>query len=219
MLWKHSGFNSQVKSTLSPRLAHQAKWDRFINVRGGQGKNIPTDLYNEHIVKLLKHIVTTMGPNLTEMALQHAARSVSTVFAVSKQYNKESGVPVVTTAHCTKSDAGDVAKILDVVLKEKILKIKPGRFHKNFKTIRLNPLWNLDKKKVLLGIERRKKEMEKYHAISSALEENEDSGESDNDEWDEDEDSDLSWNESEQIEECIAEYSEGMEDLMDVIIP
>ena len=133
----------QVKSTLSPRLAHQAKWNRFINVKGGKGKNIPTDLYNEHIVKLLKHIVTTMGPNLTEMSLQRAARSVSTVFVISKQYDKESGVPVVTTAHCTKSDAGDVTKIVDVVLKEEILKINAGRSHKNFKTIRLNPLWNL----------------------------------------------------------------------------
>ena len=70
----------QVKCTLSPRLAHQAIWDRFVNVKGGRGKNIPTDLYNEHMVKLLKRIVTTMGPNLTEKALQRAARSVSTVY-------------------------------------------------------------------------------------------------------------------------------------------
>ena len=34
----------QVKCTLSPRLAHQAIWDRFVNVKGGRGKNIPTDL-------------------------------------------------------------------------------------------------------------------------------------------------------------------------------
>ena len=61
--------------------------------------------------------------------------------------------------------------------------------------------------------------MEKCHTISRALEANEDSGESDNDEQDEDEDSDLSRNESEQIKECIAEYSEGMEDLMNAIIP
>ena len=63
---------------------------------------------------------------------------------------------------------------------------------------------------------KKKKRNEKYHTICRALEENEDNGESDNDEWDEDSDS---WNESEQIEECIAEYSEGMEDLMDAIAP
>ena len=215
-------FQFQVNSTLSPRLAHQAKWDRFVNVKGGKGQNIPTDLYNEHVVKLLKRIIRTMGPNLTEKAMQRSARSVSTVFAISKQYDKESGVPIITTAHSTKSDAADIAKIIDVVLKEDILNIKPGRSHKKFKTIRLNPLWNLNKEKVLLRIEKRKKEMEKYHTICTALKENEDGEDSENDEWDDDEwdedngDSDLSG--SEQVEECIAEYSEGMEDLMDAIV-
>ena len=69
-------------------------------------------------------------------------------------------MPIVTTAHCTKSDADDVAKNINVVLTEEILEVNPGRTHKNFKTIRLNPLWNLEKKKVLLWIEKRKKEME-----------------------------------------------------------
>ena len=41
-------FQLQVKSLFSPMLAHQAKWDRFVNSKGGQGNNIPTDLYNEH---------------------------------------------------------------------------------------------------------------------------------------------------------------------------
>ena len=213
----------QVNSTLSPRLAHQVKWDRFVNVKGGQGKNIPTDLYNEHVVKLLKRIIRTMGPNLTEKAMQRSARSVSTVFAISKQYDKESGTPIITTAHSAKSDAADIAKIVDVVLKEEILKIKPGRYHKGFNTIRLNPVWNLDKEKVLLWIKRRIKQMEKYKTLTTISVEHEDNEESEddecnNDEWDEDNDD---WSESEQLEECIAEYSEDMEDvedLMDAII-
>lgn len=28
----------QVKAVLSPQLAHQIKWDRFVNTRGGMGK-------------------------------------------------------------------------------------------------------------------------------------------------------------------------------------
>lgn len=64
--------------------------------------------------------------------------------------------------------------------------------------------------------------MEKYHTISTALVENEDDEESENNEWDDGEwdeddgDSDLS--DSEHVEEYIAEYSEGMEDLMDAIV-
>ena len=93
-------FQLQVKSLLSPRLAHQAKWNHFINTHGGLGNNIPNDLFNEYINKLLKGIVTTMEPNLTDKSLQRAARTGSTVFQISKQFDKQSGgVPAVTTAH------------------------------------------------------------------------------------------------------------------------
>jgi len=33
----------QVKAFLSPQLAHQVMWDRFVNTRGGLGRNIPND--------------------------------------------------------------------------------------------------------------------------------------------------------------------------------
>ena len=46
----------QVNATLSPNLAHQVKWNRFVNTRGvgggGLGRNIPGDLHNEHVNKL-----------------------------------------------------------------------------------------------------------------------------------------------------------------------
>lgn len=40
----------QTSAILSPNLAHQVKWHRFVNVKGCAGKNIPCDLYNEHII-------------------------------------------------------------------------------------------------------------------------------------------------------------------------
>ena len=82
-------FQLQVKSLLSPRLAHQAKWDRFINTRGGIGSSIPNDLFNEPINKLLKGILTKMGPNLTGKSLQCGARTVNTIFQISKQFDKQ----------------------------------------------------------------------------------------------------------------------------------
>lgn len=36
----------QANVTLSPNLAHQVTWNRFVNV---SGKNIPCDLHNEHV--------------------------------------------------------------------------------------------------------------------------------------------------------------------------
>lgn len=37
-----------LMQVLSPNLAHQVKWHRFVNTRGDLGINIPCDLYSEH---------------------------------------------------------------------------------------------------------------------------------------------------------------------------
>ncbi len=70
-------FQFQVAAYLSPHLAHHIVWDRFINTRGGIGCNIPCDLHNEHVNKLIKEIVGNMDPTLRKKALQRAARSVT----------------------------------------------------------------------------------------------------------------------------------------------
>ena len=64
---------------LPPFLSQQLRWERFVNVHGGKGNNIPCDLYNEHMNKAFKEIVSHMGANLTEKTAQTAARSVTTL--------------------------------------------------------------------------------------------------------------------------------------------
>lgn len=157
----------QVRSCLSPQLAHQVLWDRFVNVRGGAGKNIPCDLYNEHIVNLIKTIITNMGPNLTEKSLQRAARSVSTLHALCKQFDSESNVPVTTSAHTTRSDTSDMQKVVSAVLNNNLLNIIPGRRHNMYKTMRLNPLWNWDKEDTIDWIEKKKKDFIKFRGMTA----------------------------------------------------
>ena len=44
-------------------------WHRYVNTRGGLGRNIPRDLYNEHVNKVIKQIIVNMGPNQTKKKL------------------------------------------------------------------------------------------------------------------------------------------------------
>ena len=67
----------QLRAVLSLYLAKHILWDRFINTKKGLGGNIPCDLHNEHVNKLLKQTTINMGSNLTEDALRRAAMSVS----------------------------------------------------------------------------------------------------------------------------------------------
>lgn len=152
----------QVNATLSPNLAHQVMWNRFINVRGGLGRNIPCDLHNEHINKLLKNIITNMGSNLTEVALHRAARSVTALHAISESFDSQSGVPHHTSAHSTKPDIDDVKKVMATVDKYKLLTPVGNREHQCFPNFKFNPLskWNLEKTKSWTAA--KKKEYIKY---------------------------------------------------------
>ena len=144
-------------------------WDRFVNSRGGIGNNIPCDLYNEHINKQVKHIKASQGPNLTEASVQCAARSVSTVEALAKVFDKEANVPVRTVRHSTTPDDEDVYKVASVAKNCSIMSVTPNRCHVLFPNFRLNPLWNRRTEKSVAWIEKKKAEYSiLYGNMSSA---------------------------------------------------
>lgn len=68
-----------------------------------------------------------MGVNLTEKALQRSTRTVSTLHTLCKQFDKESNVPVTTSAHTTRSDKSDVQKAVKAVLDNELLTRKPWK--------------------------------------------------------------------------------------------
>ena len=67
--WEALRLLFQLKQ-LSPSLAHQVKWSTFVNYKGGSGHNIPCDLHNEHVKKVIKDVVNNMGVSLTEQAVR-----------------------------------------------------------------------------------------------------------------------------------------------------
>lgn len=99
-------------------LAHQLKWNRFVNTHGGPGHNLPCDLHNEHVNKLLKEIIRNMGANLKEEALTRAARSVTLLRTITSTFDKESSIPAATTAHSTCSAEDDIQRVVSVLMKK-----------------------------------------------------------------------------------------------------
>ena len=139
--WEALRLQLQLVYLPSP-LSLQLKWNRFVNTHGGLGHNIPCDLHNEHTNKLFKEVIANMGANLTDTAMQRAARAVTTLSHIRANYDKISGVPVQTSAHSTRPDDTDVLRVTSVVQREQILQVKPGRHHSSH-VIPANPLLKL----------------------------------------------------------------------------
>ena len=91
--------------------------------RGSWSQHSPCDLYNEHINK---EIIANLGSNLTDAAIQRIARAVTTLHHIRTNFDKVSGVPVLTRAHSTRPDDNHVAR---VVPRERLLHVTPGRRH------------------------------------------------------------------------------------------
>lgn len=51
------------------------------------------------------------------------------LFTIVKAFDKESGVPIGTTVHSTRSEEDNICKVVTVVQKEKVLVMKTGREH------------------------------------------------------------------------------------------
>ena len=81
-----------------------------------------------------------MGSNLTEAALcKHATGKLQKI-------DKESEVAIGMHAHSTRSDVQDVAKVTSAVISNNLLQVSSGRAHSVYCKLKLDPLWNWDKK-------------------------------------------------------------------------
>lgn len=153
-------------ATLSPSLVHQLTWGRFINTHGGRGRNIPCDLYNEHVNRLFKDAVQRMGANFTEKATTRVARSVTFLEKLTSDFDSNSGISPPPTAHTTKDDKNDVHHIATIVKTNKLLDIVNGRHHSNFPKMSKNPLNRLDWDKTKEWIKQKVIAQKKYQPLS-----------------------------------------------------
>ena len=84
---------------LSPRLSSELIWSRFINVHGRPGKNITADLQMEHLNRLVKQSIKTLGPNKTEKAITRIGRAIRTIDPVLQVFDQENSVQKPSGAH------------------------------------------------------------------------------------------------------------------------
>ena len=61
---------AQYHFLLSSRQSNQLIWSRFVNVHGLPGRNIPADLFMEHLNRVCKEAMKKLGANKTEKGVQ-----------------------------------------------------------------------------------------------------------------------------------------------------
>ncbi len=127
---------NQYEYMLTPRLSQELLWSRFVNTHSIPGRNIPCDLFQEHLNRVCKEAVRGLRANKTEKAITKIGKTLGTVVPVLDNYDTENGVTHVSGAHKVPSSGKDVNMIIEHLLKKKIFSINQGRCHSCFSTPR-----------------------------------------------------------------------------------
>lgn len=121
----------QLNITLSPRMAHSLKWNRFWNGRGGSGKNIPLDLHLEHMNNYLKSFLKGLGPNLNENSANRISKSIGVLKEMMDSTDRELQVTQPSGVHHTAED-GDIRTLVAIFKDNQLFTYQPGRQFKSF---------------------------------------------------------------------------------------
>lgn len=135
----------QMNATLSPRVAHSLKWNRFWNTRGGKGRNIPLDLHLKHLNGFLKSFLKGLGPNLNETSVARISRSIRVMKQMMARTDMELGISGQTGAHHVNMKK-DILTLVDTLQAAEVFKQQPGRVYAAFPGFQNNFLGKLDHK-------------------------------------------------------------------------
>ena len=133
----------------SERQAHQLLWGRFINTHGLPARNIPCDLYMEHLNRVCKDVVSNLKANKTPKALVRVGKVVGILDDIAKNFDDDNFIHSRSGKHKVASYKKDLEKIVTVLMQEKVLTYTSGRVHPSFQKIVRNPIQRIDHEQLL----------------------------------------------------------------------
>ena len=81
----------------------QLKWSRTINTQGLPGKNIPCDLYIEHLNRECKGGLRGLGSNITDMSVKHVGKCIGKTVTMLEGFDIINAVPMEADYHTQQS--------------------------------------------------------------------------------------------------------------------
>jgi L1 cell adhesion molecule like protein len=138
---------AQYHFIFSPRQSHQLLWSRFVNVHGLPGRNIPCDLYMEHLNRLCKMALNHLGANKSDKAIKRTGLIIGVLETVLSNYDAVTGVSETSGQHKKASIDKDIKLILEELhTRTKVFEFTSNRCHSHFKNQTINVIGNIDQK-------------------------------------------------------------------------
>ena len=139
---------ANINAAVSPKVAAQMTWSRFVNTKGRKGCNIPVDLHNEHLNRgTLKEAISAVGANVNANTIAQCGKSLKGIIDVGTQFDRQQNIRKTSSEHSKASIANDEKTIIEELLTNRIYEYIPGRHHSSYKDIKpcISMTLNFDK--------------------------------------------------------------------------
>ena len=161
----------QCEVLLSEAEAKRCKWAATVNWKGGSGKNIEIDLFQENRNCEMKKLIKSMGANKTEKAIARASKASGGVSKIVEAYQHQVQIHPKSATHSHKSSSND-EKIISADLRDlRPFKKEEGRTFESFLQISHDPTSSLNKKKFAEWLQKHKKNILVHYTVANDEEE------------------------------------------------
>ena len=137
--------------------AHECEWVITVNWRGGSGKNVEIDLFQENRNGEMKKLIRAMGGNKTEKAISRASKAYGGVSKIVEAFQTQVNMHSKSLMHTHKSSADDESLISRDLRAIRPFQKKTGRMLTSFPDISCDPVKALDQKKFMEWVARHKR--------------------------------------------------------------
>lgn len=107
-------------------------WSRTVNTHGQAGRIISCDIHMEHLNRQCKQSLGSLGPNVTNNAVDRIGRCVGEIVKATANYDMNNKVTSTSGEHSIQSTMKDMDKLLEQLNKNSIFVYQKGRSHKQF---------------------------------------------------------------------------------------
>lgn len=128
----------QYEYAFTERMKEQLMWERFINTHGRPGKNVSMDLHMEHINRVCKEAMGTLGPNTCEQSVDCIGKSVGTTMKIVQKFDQVNGLREESGYHSKRSVALDMDKLVTKLHSSAVFEHIAGRKHIQFPKFQKN---------------------------------------------------------------------------------
>ena len=159
-----------LNGAVSPCLREELLWCRFVNSQGGAGKNIPSDLFMEHLNRTLKDYLKGLGANISDSTVLQTGKSLRGLMDITAYFDELCDIAPSSLHHTKHSASKDEELILKELTSEsRVFDYIPGRCHRSFQNIKAHVSSSIDTFKLVTMIKKHQRAIADYMDLRMIL--------------------------------------------------